>query len=77
METPVQTETPFEYDLSEFIPFRDREACERVRRITRGELTSHPNPDFRIAVVDDPRGFYRRFAEDLVGRNRTSRSHVS
>ena len=63
----------FAYDLARFINFRDREACERVRRITREKLTQHPNPDFRISVVDEPADFYRRFAEDLVVRIRSAR----
>jgi glucosamine-6-phosphate deaminase len=75
----VNTENPpgsggtFEYDLARFIDFRDREACERARAISREEITAHPNPDFVIAVVDEPADFYRRCAEDLVGRIRTAR----
>jgi glucosamine-6-phosphate deaminase len=64
---------PFTYDLAAFIPFRDREACERVRGITRAELTEHPNPDFRIRLEDDREAFYRAFADDLVGRIRSAR----
>ena len=63
----------FTFDLSPFIAFRDREACARVRAIPRAKLAEHPNPDFRIAVVDDRDTFYRRFAEDLVGRIRAAR----
>jgi glucosamine-6-phosphate deaminase len=58
----------FEYDLSAFISFRDRAACERVRAIPRARLAEHPRSDFRIAIVDERDVFYRRFAEDLVGR---------
>jgi glucosamine-6-phosphate deaminase len=47
--------------------------CERVRAITRAEITNHPNPDFHIEVIDDAAAFYRAFAEDLVGRIRTAR----
>jgi glucosamine-6-phosphate deaminase len=64
---------PFAYDLARFISFRDREACERVRRIRREELTSHPDPAFHIRVIEDRAEFYRRFAEDLVGRIRLAR----
>src|SRR5205085_7250589 len=53
--------------------FRDAEACERVRRIRRAELTAHPNPDFRIAIVDEAGAFYQAFADDLVGRIRAAR----
>jgi glucosamine-6-phosphate deaminase len=63
----------FSFDLAPFLPFRDRVACERARRIPRERLAEHPNPDFRIALVDDAGAFYRRFAEDLVGRIRAAR----
>jgi glucosamine-6-phosphate deaminase len=65
--------TEFTYDLASFIDFRDAAACERVRRITRAELTEHPNDDFRIRVVDDAQEFYRGFAEDIVARIRAAR----
>jgi glucosamine-6-phosphate deaminase len=67
----VQTE--FTYDLAGFIDFRDTDACDRVRRIRRSELTEHPNRDFRISVIDEPAEFYRSFADDLVGRIRAAR----
>jgi glucosamine-6-phosphate deaminase len=63
----------FEYDLSSFIAFRDRAACERARAIPRAKLAEHPNPDFRITLVDEPGDFYTRFATDLVDRVRTAR----
>jgi len=65
--------SPFAYELAPFLPFRDREACERVRAIPRERLTEHPNPDFRIAIVDDRATFYERFAADLVDRIRAAR----
>jgi glucosamine-6-phosphate deaminase len=63
----------FDYGLSPFIAFRDRAACERVRAIPRARLAEHPNPDFRITLVDEPDDFYRRFATDMVDRVRTAR----
>jgi hypothetical protein len=63
----------FDYGLSSFIAFRDRAACERVRAIPRERLAEHPNPDFRIALVDEPGDFYTRFAADFVGRVRAAR----
>jgi glucosamine-6-phosphate deaminase len=66
-------ETKFAYDLARFIDFRDVEACERVRRIRRAEIGEHPNPDFRIRVIDDAGEFYGAFADDLVGRIRAAR----
>ena len=58
----------FDYALADFIDFQDKEACERVRRITRQEITRHPNPDFRIQVIDDVGEFYGAFATDIVRR---------
>jgi glucosamine-6-phosphate deaminase len=43
----------FKYSPSKWVPFRDVEVLERVRRIKRGEITEHPNPEFRIRVVPD------------------------
>jgi glucosamine-6-phosphate deaminase len=63
----------FQYGLASFIDFRDEAECERVRRISRAELTRHDNPDFRIRVVDDAAEFYRAFADDLVDRIRAAR----
>ena len=60
----------FEYDLAKFIPFRDAEACRRVRAITKQEITRHPNPDFQISVVEDPHELYLEFAWDIVRRIR-------
>ena len=68
----MAVDVKFDYALPDFISFRDREECERVRRIRRAELTVHPNSDFRIRVVDDPAAFYREFAEDIVARIRTA-----
>jgi glucosamine-6-phosphate deaminase len=73
----MATQVEFEYDMARFINFRDRETCERVRRITRAQLTEHPNADFRIRVIDEPGQFYRAFAEDLVGRIRRARDEGS
>jgi glucosamine-6-phosphate deaminase len=63
----------FTYDLADFISFRDRQACQRVRSIRRDELTKHPNPDFRIRVIDDRAEFYQSFADDIVARIRAAR----
>jgi glucosamine-6-phosphate deaminase len=43
----------FEYEPSRHVPFRDREVIDRVRGLSREELTRHPNPDFRIRIVPD------------------------
>jgi glucosamine-6-phosphate deaminase len=41
----------FDFQPAAFIPFRDMEVIERVRRIRREDITRHPNPDFRITVM--------------------------
>ncbi len=58
----------FKYDLSGFIPFRDQEACARVRAIPRDKITEHPNPDFQIKVIADRSEFYGAFAADIIYR---------
>src|SRR5689334_11581828 len=69
----MAVDTAFEYGLARFIDFRDAAECERVRRIPRAELCDHPNPDFRMRVIDDAGEFYRAFADDLVSRIRSAR----
>jgi glucosamine-6-phosphate deaminase len=58
----------FTYNLADFIDFKDAAACERVRRIRREDIAKHPNPDFKIEVVDDRGQFYAAFATDIVVR---------
>jgi glucosamine-6-phosphate deaminase len=43
----------FTYSPSHWVPFRDKEVLERVRKIRREDITTHPNPDFQIRVVKD------------------------
>jgi len=64
----MTNDSDFTYALAAISTFRDREACARVRTISREEITQHHNPDFRIRVVEEPGTFYQEFAEDIVGR---------
>lgn len=43
----------FTFAPATFVPFRDRRAVARVRRIRREDIAKHPNSDFRISVVPD------------------------
>jgi glucosamine-6-phosphate deaminase len=43
----------FEFNPSQWVPFRDKEAIEKARNITREEIEKHSNPDFKIRVVPD------------------------
>jgi glucosamine-6-phosphate deaminase len=62
----------FNYDLASFLPFRDKEVCERVRRIKKEDLPNHPNPDFKIRIIEEPQQFYLEFALDIVRRIKES-----
>ncbi len=44
---------PFDFEPAEWIPFRDKEVLERCRKMTRQELTQHPNPDMQIHITGD------------------------
>jgi len=62
------TGTSFDFEPAAFIDFRDTAAARRARQISRARITDHPNPEFRIAVIDDRDDFYGAFATDLVDR---------
>lgn len=69
----TQTEPAFDYPLADICTYRDADVCARVRAIPRTAMTRHPNPDFRIQIIDDRAAFYQSFAEDLVTRIRVAR----
>ena len=46
--------TDWNFVPAEFVPFKDREVCERLRKLSGKELEQHPNPDFRIRVMMNP-----------------------
>jgi len=58
----------FQPDLSKFISFRDKEECARCRAIKKEDITKHPNPDFKIRLIEDIEIFYAEFAMDIVSR---------
>lgn len=60
----------FTFDLAKFIPYRDRKVCEKVRAIKREDITKHPNPQFKIRVIENSDEFYFEFALDIVTRIR-------
>jgi glucosamine-6-phosphate deaminase len=62
----------FEFEMARFIPFRDAEACARVRAIRRADICRHANPDFQIRVIDSTDAFFLAFALDLVERIRVA-----
>jgi glucosamine-6-phosphate deaminase len=46
--------TDFKFQPADFVPFKDREVCERVRKISGKDLEKHSNPDFKIKVMMNP-----------------------
>ena len=46
--------TSFDFKPGEYVPFKDREVCERLRKLSGKELEKHPNPDFNIKVMQNP-----------------------
>ncbi len=56
----------FEYNLSKFIPFRDKEVCKTVRMIKKEEICKHTNSNFRISIIEDYGELQLDFALDIV-----------
>ena len=46
--------TDFAFQPGDYVPFKDREVCERLRKLRGKELEKHPNPDFHIKVMMNP-----------------------
>ena len=56
----------FQYRMSDFIPFRDKEVCERIRRIRKEDLCKHPNKNFQIRIIEDSATFAFSYVMDIV-----------
>lgn len=50
----------FEYGISQWAPFRDREVCRKIRSLEKEELCHHPNPEFKIHILPDDEVIFRR-----------------
>ena len=46
--------TDFKFKPADFVPFKDRELCEKLRKISGTDLEKHPNPNFKIKVMMNP-----------------------
>ncbi|MBQ7236012.1 MAG: hypothetical protein IJX03_02510 [Clostridia bacterium] len=46
--------TDFAFTPANFVPFKDRELCEKLRKISGKDLEKHANPDFNIKVMMNP-----------------------
>jgi glucosamine-6-phosphate deaminase len=57
----------FAFQPSHWVPFRDTEEIDRVRRIKKEDITRHSNPNFRIRVMS-PEDIEHLWIADMVGR---------
>jgi len=46
--------TDFNFTPANFVPFKDRAICEKLRKISGKDLEKHSNPDFNIKVLMNP-----------------------
>ncbi len=46
--------TDFNFVPGDYVPFKDRELCEKLRKISGTDLEKHSNPDFNIKVMMNP-----------------------
>ena len=56
----------FNYQLSQFLEFRDMEACKRARAITREEITNPPSEKLSIRVIENDTAFLFSWVMDIV-----------
>ncbi len=56
----------FDYELAKFMPFRDKEVCDRVRAIPKEKLCEHPNENFDIRIIEDQNAFAFAYVLDIV-----------
>lgn len=61
----------FSFEPAEFIPFKDRDVIERVRRIRRRDITRTRNPGLKITVVPDAE-FEPLWIQDIFQRIKRS-----
>ena len=46
--------TDFNFVPADYVPFKNREICEKLRKISGTDLEKHSNPDFNIKVMMNP-----------------------
>lgn len=54
MNIKYEPATDLKFIPGDYVPFKDREVCERLRKISGKDLEKHPNPDFNIKVMMNP-----------------------
>ncbi len=55
----------FKFKPADFVPYKNREVLDRVRKLSGEALIVHPNPDFRIHIAANPSLIW---ASDMVAR---------
>ncbi len=55
----------FEFKIADFVPYKNKEILEKVRKMSGEELTKHSNPDFKIKIVSDPSFIW---VSDMIAR---------
>ena len=53
----------FNFRMAKWMPFQDQQECRRVAAIKREDIARHPNPDFKITVLDDGEFPFRLVAD--------------
>ncbi len=48
----------FTFNPAPWVPYKNKEVLEKCRNIKRADLEKHPNPDFKIKVVDNLDGVW-------------------
>ncbi|QDS98205.1 sugar phosphate isomerase family [Adhaeretor mobilis] len=56
----------FDYELSQYLEFRDKEVCQRVRQIKRQDITNTPSDKLKIRVIEHETAFQFSFLMDIV-----------
>ncbi len=59
----------FQQRPADFVPYKNKEVLDRVRKISGKDLEKHPNPDFKIKVVGNTGGIW---IADMVARIQAS-----
>ena len=49
----MDSKNVFEFNASQWVPFKDKKEIDRVLKIKREDIEKHDNPDFKIKVVPD------------------------
>jgi glucosamine-6-phosphate deaminase len=56
----------FSFKPAECLPFTDAAECERVRRIAKADVCEHPNPNFKIRIIENQAQFAYSYVLDIV-----------